>query len=264
MRVNIGGIEIGYDEAGTGERTLLLLHAFPLNRQQWRGQLDDLPARARLRVIAPDLRGFGESALETGPATVEQWASDTLALLDALRVGRFVLAGASMGGYVAFEVLRRAPERVERVILVDTRATPDTSEGRQAREETARFVEQNGATALFDRDAPKLFSHMILQGQPEIVAQARRIAGLNTPIGLAAAARGLGLRPDSTGDLPAIACPALVLVGEQDTIAPIADARLLFERIPNATMEILTDAGHLANLEQPERFNRMLAEWLTG
>ncbi|HST89077.1 MAG TPA: alpha/beta fold hydrolase [Ktedonobacterales bacterium] len=264
MRANIAGIEIGYDEAGAGERTLVLLHAFPLNRQQWRGQLDDLPARAHLRVIAPDLRGFGESAFETGPATIEQWAGDVLALLDTLHVERFVLAGASMGGYVAFELLRRAPRRVERVILIDTRATPDTAEGRQAREETARFVEQNDATALFDREAPKLFSHMTQQERPEIVTAARRIAGLNTPIGLAAAARGLGLRPDSTGDLPAIACPALVLVGEQDTIAPVADARLLFERIPDARMEILTDAGHLANLEQPERFNRVVAEWLTN
>ena len=264
MRANVGGIEIGYDEAGAGERVLVLLHAFPLNRQQWRGQLDELPGRARLRVIAPDLRGFGESALETGPATVEQWAGDVLALLDGLRVDRFLLAGASMGGYVAFELLRRAPERVERVILIDTRATPDTAAGRQAREETARFVEANGATALFDREAPKLFSHMTQHERPEIVAEARRIAGLNTPIGLAAAARGLGLRPDSTGDLPAIACPALVLVGEQDTIAPVADARLLFERIPDATMEVLTDAGHLANLEQPERFNRVVAEWLGG
>jgi pimeloyl-ACP methyl ester carboxylesterase len=264
MRANIAGIEIGYDEAGAGERTLLLLHAFPLNRQQWRHQLNDLPARAHLRVIAPDLRGFGESALETGPATVEQWAGDVLALLDTLHVGSFLLVGASMGGYVAFELLRRVPARIAGVNLVDTRATPDTAEGRQAREETARFVEQNGATALFDREAPKLFSHVTLQERPEIVAEARRVAGLNSPIGLAAAARGLGLRPDSTGDLPAIACPALVLVGEQDAISPVADARLLFERIPDARIEILTDAGHLANLEQPERFNRLVVEWLAS
>lgn len=262
MRANVHGIEIGYESAGEGGTAVVLLHAFPLNRAQWVRQMRLLGAVEGVRVIAPDLRGFGESSVEVGPVTVEQMAGDVLGLLDVLGIETFTLGGLSMGGYVAFQVVQRAAERVRGLILADTRATADSTEGRKGRETTAAFAEEHGVAALFDRDAPRLFSHVTQASRPDIIEEGRRIAALNSPIGVAAASRGLGLRPDVTALLPQIACPTLVLVGEQDEITPVADARMLFERIPDTHLEVIADAGHLSNLDRPDAFGELVADFL--
>ena len=121
---------------------------------------------------------------------------------------------------------------------------------------------QNGPGALFDRDAPKLLSNRIITRRPEIVAEARALAENNTASGLAAVARGMGQRPDATPTLPHIACPTLILVGDQDALTPVADARTLFERIPHADLEIIEDSGHLANLERPDLVTDRIATYL--
>ncbi|GAC1453843.1 MAG: hypothetical protein PVSMB4_14520 [Ktedonobacterales bacterium] len=193
---------------------------------------------------------------------MEQFAADTLGLLDTLNLGSVVLGGISMGGYVAFACLRQFPERVRGLILADTRAGADTPEERAAREATARYVAEHGPAALFDRDAERLFGHVTLNEHPEIVARGRAIAAKNSAAGLAAAARGMALRSDATDLLPHIACPTLIIVGEQDALAPVAEARTLLARIPDAGFEVITDAGHLANLERPEKFTEVVARFL--
>ena len=265
-RLDVDGSTIGYDTWGEGETTLALLHAFPLSRGQWRAQGEALAHALALRVVAPDLRGCGESSVrsESGaePITMERMAQDILALLDALDARRVVLGGLSMGGYATLAALRLAPDRFAGVILADTRATADTEQGRAGREATAAFVVEQGPGALFDRDAPKLLSNRVTTRHPEIVSQARALAAGNQAEGLAAQARGMALRPDSIALLPQIHRPALILVGDQDAITPVNDARVLFERIPHATLSIIEDAGHLSNLEQPQAFTDAVASYL--
>jgi pimeloyl-ACP methyl ester carboxylesterase len=263
------GVPIGYDEYGEGATTLVLLHAYPLSRGQWRVQGEALAHALALRVVAPDLRGCGESSEPdmgsepiTEPITMERMAEDVITLLDALHAQRVVLGGLSLGGYVAFAALRLAPQRFAGAILADTRATADTPEGRAGREATAAFVVAQGPGALFDRDAPKLFSNRVMTRHPDVVAQARALAEVNHADGLAAVARGMALRPDSTALLPQIACPALALVGDQDAITPISDARAIFERIPHAGLSVIEDAGHLSNLERPQLFTELVASFL--
>ncbi len=262
MRLDVNGSTIGYDVYGEGATTLALLHAYPLSRGQWRAQGEALAAALELRVVAPDLRGCGESSVDHEPITMERMAQDVLALLDALGARRFALGGLSMGGYVAFAALRLAPERFAGIILADTRATADTEQGRAGRAATADFVIAQGPGALFDRDAPKLLSNRVMTRHPDIVAHARALAEVSRAEGLAAQTRGMALRPDSTALLPQIACPALVLVGEQDAITPISDARALFERIPDAGLSVIEDAAHLSNLERPQRFTEVVASFL--
>lgn len=266
MRLNTAdSATIGYDVYGEGETTLVLLHAYPFSRGQWRTQGEALVGKLALRVVAPDLRGCGESQVIGGgdeAITMEAMARDLLTLLDALDARRVVLGGLSLGGYAAFAALRLARERFAGVILADTRATADTPEGRAGRAATAEFVVEHGPGALFDRDAPKLHSNRVITHHPEIVAESRALAEVNSAKGLAAVARGMGLRPDSTPELPLIHVPTLVLVGEQDALTPVSDARALFERIPRATLAVIEDAGHISNLEQPERFTELVARFL--
>jgi pimeloyl-ACP methyl ester carboxylesterase len=266
MLLEAHGIRVGYDLYGDGAATLALLHAYPLSRGQWRAQAEALARSLALRVVTLDLTGCGESSASADPITVERMADDTRALLDALGAGRpghpAIIGGLSLGGYVALAAMRHYPERVSGLILADTRASADTPEGRAGREATAQFVTQNGPGALFDRDAPRLFSNRVMTRWPEIVAQARMLAETNTSAGLAAVARGMALRPDATPTLPDIACHTLVLVGDQDAITPVGDARTLFERIPHTDLEIIEDAGHLSNLERADLVTDRIATFL--
>lgn len=262
MRLEADGSTIGYDVYGEGDTTLALLHAYPLHRGQWRAQGEALASTLRVRVVAPDLRGCGESSVDAEPITMERMAQDVVTLLDHLGARRVVLGGLSLGGYVALAALRLHAQRFAGAMLADTRATPDTPEGRAGREATALFVAERGSGALFDRDAPKLFSNRVITRHPDIVAAARTLAESNAPDGLASVARGMALRPDSIPLLPEIACHALIIVGDQDAITPVADARTMFARIPHATLAVIEDAGHLSNLERPDAFTDRVATFL--
>ena len=126
MYAQINGIRMAYGDRDRGsETTLLLVHGFPLDRRLWAAQAGAFANMTR--VITPDLRGHGRSQIVPGPFTMEQHADDLAALLDHLRVRRAVVAGLSMGGYVAFAFWRRYPERVRGLILADTRAEPDSA-----------------------------------------------------------------------------------------------------------------------------------------
>ncbi|HEX6819116.1 MAG TPA: alpha/beta hydrolase [Ktedonobacterales bacterium] len=269
MRTRVNGVEVGYDIYGaqSSPQTLVLLHAFPLSREQWREQAMVLAQRGGIRVVTPDLPGTGESSVPCvpgEPVTVERMAEIALALLNTLGVSEFALGGLSMGGYVALAAWRAAPHRIRRLILADTRATADTPEGRAGREATAQLALQRGPLAVFERDLPKLLSPLTLNTRPDIVVFARALAAANSPQGIASVARGLALRPDATAELPSISCPALILVGEQDAITPVDDARALFARVPNAQLEVIEGAGHLSNLDQPDRFSILVDRFLRG
>jgi 3-oxoadipate enol-lactonase len=256
------GEVVGYDSYGEGSLALLLLHAFPFNRGQLSAQGEALGREQGVRVVTMDLRGFGESSIQTGPATMDQMAEDVRRLMDALELDGVVLGGLSLGGYVAFAAYSAFRERIQGMILADTRAGADTPEQRAAREQTALFVERDGPTALMERDLPRLFSPLTHAQRPEVLQAAREIAAANTDIGVAAAARGMALRPDSNGLLPEIRCPTLVLAGEQDAIVPMEQTRTMFERIPQAELEVIPDAGHISNMERPDLFNERIARFL--
>jgi pimeloyl-ACP methyl ester carboxylesterase len=264
MRATVNGIQVGYDVYGPeqGVPTLVLLHAFPLVRGQWREQATTLARGGGLRVVTPDLLGMGESSVPNGPATVERMAEIIFELLDALGIGEFVLGGLSMGGYVALAAWRQQPRRIRGLILADTRATADSPEARAGREATARLAEEGEPLAVLERDLAKLFCQITLHERPDVVAFARALARSNSGAGAASVARGLALRPDVTGLLPTISCPSLVVVGEGDVITPVDDARLLFARIPNARLEVIESAGHLSNLDQPDRFTLVVERFL--
>ena len=262
MFLDVRGTHIGYDCYGDGDTRLLLLHAFPLNRMQWEQQGQGWATTFGGSVVALDLLGFGESGIETGPATMDLMAEYVFGAMDALHVERCAVCGLSLGGYVAFAMLRQHPERITALVLADTRAAADTPEQRQAREDTAQFVTARGAVALFDRDVARLVGQTTRNQHPEIVDRAREVARLDNDIGLAAASRGMALRPDSTALLPKISVPTLVLVGDEDAIISRDEARGIAQTIPDAEFEVIQSAGHISNMEQASRFGDAVARFM--
>ena len=261
MRATVNNTNIGYEDHGIGQ-PILFLHAFPLNRSMWSGELVTLLAEERYRLVALDWRGFGESDITSDISTMEQFADDVAGLMDVLGMQDAILCALSMGGYAAFAFLRKYPQRLKGLILADTRPGADTAEGRANRENVARLALSEGTGAIADLQLPKLISENTRQHRPEVEARIRQMINAATPQGIAAASRGMAQRTDSTDLLPTITCPTLVLVGEHDVLTPPDVVQDYASNIPNAQFAVIPDAGHLSNLEQPEAFIQAVSGFL--
>ena len=259
MRVDVAGIRLGYEIDGAGP-ALVLLHAFPLNRAMWGPQVAAL--RDRFTVITPDYRGFGESDIPSGPLTMDDYARDVLGVLDALGHDHFILGGCSIGGYVAFRIWAQAAGRVRGLIIADSRAEPDTDEGRQRRTAAIERIEREGPEGFVEEFAVTLVGPTTKAERPGVAAAVRQIIGTPNPRSLTAALAAMASRPDSRPLLGSIGVPALVVVGEEDTLTPPASSEAMAQAMPLARLVRIPSAGHLASLEAPEAFNRAAREFL--
>jgi YbgC/YbaW family acyl-CoA thioester hydrolase len=260
LRLEVAGAELSVDVRGEGV-AVLLIHGFPLDRAMWRHQLAVL---TKCRRIAPDLRGAGASSAPTDGYSIGRYADDLVAVLDALGVKQVVACGLSMGGYVAFDLVRRYAGRLKALVLADTRAEADTPEARRQREELITLAETEGVAAVGERLLPKLLAPATYTRQPELVTEVREMARRYTVAGIVGALRALRDRPDSTDTLSAVRVPTLVIAGAEDQITPPGVAERLAAAIPGARFVAIPDAGHLAPLEQPIPTSSVLAEFLSG
>ncbi|WP_242371139.1 alpha/beta fold hydrolase [Anaeromyxobacter sp. SG26] len=257
---NVNGTELNYRDAGTGNKdVLLLLHAFPLNSGMWQRQIAAL--EGRWRIVAPDYRGLGQSTPRGEASTMQVLAEDVRALLAHLRVERAAVAGLSMGGYLSFELYRQIPGFFRGLALCDTKAAADTDEGKAGREKFAKTALEKGLGWVADEMVPKLLRP---DPDPAVVKEVRDLIRRGTPAGVAAAQRGMAQRPDSTPTLAKITCPTLVIVGEEDSLTPPAESEKMAKAVKGAKLVKLKKAGHLANLEATEGFNRALQTFLDG
>ena len=247
-------------DQGTGP-VLLLVHGFPLDHTMWRPQIEHFSASRR--VLAPDLRGFGGSGVTRGTVTMQQFADDIAALLDALRIDAVDFCGLSMGGYIAWQFLQRHRGLVRSLILCDTKAAADTPEGRETRIGLAEKVVQRGPEFIAQTMPDKLFSQHTRAQRPEIVADIQAVMRRTHPEGIAAAARGMAERPDVTPLLPSIDVPTLVVVGEEDAITTRDEMFGMSAAIPSAEFVSVADAGHMAPLEQPSVVNAAIETFLS-
>lgn len=261
MHARIAGTDLHHDVRGEGP-ALLFLHAFPLDLSMW-----DAPAAALAplyRVVRFDCRGFGQTPPGDGLLTMERIADDAVALLDHLGLSRAVVVGCSMGGYAAFALARRRPERLRGLVLVDTRAEADSAAGRQGRAQLAERVRLEGSAVARDAFLPKLLGATSQRERPELVARVEQLILAASPRGIVDGLMGLSARADSTPTLAQIRVPTLVVCGEEDVLTPPADARRLAQGIAGSRLEILPGSGHLPSLEVPEAFTRVLRSFLDG
>jgi len=241
--------EIFYETRGQGA-PLVLLHPFPSNHEFWSPIAPQLAARYRL--ILPDLRCHGASQPGNGPATMQKHVTDLLRILDAEHIQRACFAGVSIGGYILFEFWRQHRERVQALILCDTRAQADTEEGRQTRLKAAEEVERSGPDGYIEGMIPKLLGETTRRNRPDRVSEARKMMGWMTSTGVSSALRGMAARPDSIPTLKTINIPVLIAVGKEDILTPVADAELMHREIRGSEFATVPVAGHYMPFEQPE------------
>jgi len=256
-RANLRGRGVAYVDRGD-RLPLLFIHGFPLDHGLWDPQVAAFAPQRR--VVAPDLAGFGTSEAAAHD-TLDGYADDLAALLDHLGIARAVVAGLSMGGYIAFALWRRHAARVGALVLACTKATADTEAGRAGRYQTAMAVEKDGMGVLAAAMLPNLLARA---APPDVRAQVEAMMQRQSPAGAAAALRAMAARPDSTPTLATIDVPTLIVAGAEDAIIPTAEAEAMASGVRGARLSLIAGAGHLANLEEPGAFNVALRSFLEG
>jgi pimeloyl-ACP methyl ester carboxylesterase len=246
---------------GGGEPTLFFVHGFPLNHTQWQAQLSYFGANHD--VIAPDLRGLGGSPVVSADdaiVTMEQHADDLSALLDQLKVDQpIIFIGLSMGGYIAWQFVRKYAARLRALVLCHTRTIADNSAQAAARHNlAAQTLKEQSSQAAEAQMIPRLLP---ASAAPALVAAIEQMIRSATPAGLAANLRGLALRPDATAILPTIRVPTLVISGSEDAISPPEEMHGWASQIPGSRFVTIPDVGHLSPLENPAAFNQILKKF---
>jgi pimeloyl-ACP methyl ester carboxylesterase len=225
----------------------------------WEGQL--VLADRGWRVIAPQLRGF-DGGGDPAAASVDDYAGDIIDLLDALHIKQAVIGGLSLGGYVAFALLRLAARYIQGLVLADTRSQADTPEGVAGRVRLLQLAQDKGPSAVADEMIPKLLGNTTRTTRPEIMEHVRSLALASSTEAIAGAIRALMTRPDSTPLLASIHVPTLIVVGDEDGVTPPAAAEEMHRAIGGSELVRIPGAGHLSNLERPDAFNAALAAFL--
>lgn len=256
------GVTINYSDTGGGGAPVILVHGFPFDSSIWAPQIEALGDR--YRVIAPDLMGFGASDAPDDPYAYSMavFGDQIRAVVDDAGVRSVVLCGLSMGGYVCLDLWRRHRDVVEGLVLADTRAEPDTPDAIQKRSDQQDLIRAEGT---------RRFARTLIGGLLSETSRSRRdvtnraLAAMENPAqGYIGALEAMKARPDSTPDLVTIDVPALIVVGEHDTITPPEAARTMHEHIGGSQLVVMPEAGHVSNLEAPEAFNRALAGFVDG
>lgn len=260
MKTRINDFTMAYEVAGLG-LPLLLVHGFPLDKTLWEPQISDLADVAR--VIALDLRGHGASEPVPGEYSMDLLADDCFALLQDLQVqDPVVVCGLSMGGYIAFSLYRRYPQRIKGLILAATRAKADSPVAQANRDRMAAKADKQGADAIAADLLPKILAPRTFDTNPELVERVKRMMANTSVQGIKGALMGMKSRSDSTPTLNEISVPTLILHGEDDQLIPPQEAEDMHAAIQDSQLRVLPQAGHLLNLEQPELFNQAVGEFL--
>lgn len=226
--------------------SLLLIPSQLCTAAAWQHQIDNLKDKVQISVAnqrtSDSMAGLARSILAGAPA-------------------RFATAAHGMGGFIAFEMWRQAPERIERLALFDTLATPDTPQQRVRRAGYAELVRRGQFTQVIEERLPILF-HPDRQAEEQLLSVARAMAAETGPEAFLRQQRAIIDRPDSRATVASITCPVIVVIGHQDRITALTDAEAIAAGISGARLEVVENCGHMVPLEQPQRTSELLARWL--
>ncbi len=248
MRIDLGGVGLEVEDHGDGV-PFVLLHGFPLSSAIWTPIRTAVEQAARL--VTPDLRGFGASDKPAAGYAVDELAEDIVRLADALGLDRFVLGGHSMGGYVALRLAAAHRERIAGLVLVDTRAEPDTPEGKRRRDSALAAIGRGEIGPFRAEFVGGLVGPSTKARAPRVLEELMAIAAEAAPHALSGCLAGMRDRPDSRPVLPELDVPALVIVGQEDALTAPASAQAMASALPAARLVEIPSSGHTPSMERP-------------
>jgi 3-oxoadipate enol-lactonase len=265
LKVRVRDRTISYDDLGSGQLPIIFIHGFPFDKSTWRNQIEVLSKNQR--VIAYDIRGFGNSESGNEAFSMTLFARDLIEFMDVLKIDKAIVCGLSMGGYILLNALDMFPERFRAIILSDTQCIPDTSDVKTSRIKTIGLIEQGGKVEFADGFINKIFCKSTFEQRPDLINEIRDIIVKTPDESITRTLQALSERNEMCSMLTKVKLPVLILCGDSDVVTPLEQSRLMQSRIQNVTIHVLRNAGHLSNLEQPDDFNLLItrfAESLTG
>jgi 3-oxoadipate enol-lactonase len=239
---SVDGAQIAYARQGSGV-PLVLIHGYPLDHSIWEPLAPAL--EGDFDLIMPDLRGFGGSRAAAPSGSIDVYGADVAGLLSALQLPRAIIAGHSMGGYVALAIVRNHPEIVAGLSLVSSQVRADTPDRRKGREAAAKTVMEDGV-----EDVASAMSTQLTE-DPLIQASMRDLIGRQEPEGLASALRAMSGRPDSREVVGQLTIPVVDIHGDEDRLIPFDRGREVQELLSSAVLVTVPGAGHLPMIENP-------------
>lgn len=261
LKQNFNNLNVSYnDEGPDGAPVIVFIHGFPFNKSMWAPQFEAF--KVTFRVIAYDVRGHGNTDPGTELFSIDLFVEDLLGLMDALQLDRVVLCGLSMGGYIALRAIEKYPERFSALVLSDTQCIADTPEAKAKRMGTIEKIKENGVEKYTAESIPNFFAAESFRSKLAAIAEVKEMMLATAAPVLCNTLLALAKRQETCSQLSAIVVPTLILVGKEDKITPPDAARLMRDKIPNATLVILENAAHLANLENATLFNGQLNQFL--
>lgn len=262
LSITINNFHLSYDDVGEGSIPLIFLHGFPFDKSMWQGQLDFL--KTTIRVIACDIRGFGKSSDEGSILGIDLFAEDLIAFMDKLSIDKAIVCGLSMGGFIALNALKRFPNRFESVILCDTQCIADTIEVKDKRYKIIEEININGVATFNEGFIKSVFHKDSLSNKKELVEKLRRVVFSNSQHIITMGLTALAKRSETCSTLNEIIIPTLIICGREDEVTPLAQSEFMNDKIKGSTLNIIDNAGHVSNLEQPLEFNKQLLDFLTA
>lgn len=252
--------ELSYDDVGQGDIPIIFLHGFPFDKTMWRAQLDYF--KPSYRMIACDVRGFGQSKDEESPLSIDLFGNDLITFMNGLQVDKAVVCGLSMGGYIALNAYEKFPARFEALVLCDTQCIADTIDLKVKRYNTISEIEAGGARSFNEKFIKKVFHEESLTDKKELVAQVESVVFANSDRIISEGLAALAERAETCTSLGEVVVPTLILCGSDDEVTPLAQSEAMHEAIQGSVLQVIQRAGHVSNLEQPDQFNKHLSDFL--
>ncbi len=262
LNVNVNGCTICYDDLGKGSVNIIFIHGFPFDKSSWENQVDFL--KKYYRVIAFDIRGFGQSTAGKEEKSISLFADDLVKFMDMLAIKQAVVCGLSMGGYILLNAVERFPERFRAVILCDTQCIADSTETKAKRMQAIQQVQESGLKEYAEEAVKNLFCPQSLETKKEIVEKIKNVIQNTSLTSITGTLKALANREDTCQSLNAISIPTLILCGQEDKVIPVTQSESMHRRINHSIFYIIENAGHLSNMEQPNEFNLSISQFISG
>lgn len=262
LTTSVNNFKLSYDDVGEGRIPIIFLHGFPFDKSMWHIQLDHL--KSAYRLIACDIRGFGKSTDEETTLSIDLFAGDLVKFMDNLSIDKAVICGLSMGGYIALNAMKRFPDRFVALVLCDTQCIADTTEVKEKRFKTIDEIEVEGVSNFNEGFIKKVFSKDSLKNKKKLVEQLRTVVFANSSSIISQGLVVLAGRSETCSILGEITIPTLIICGREDEVTPLAQSEFMHENIKGSMLQVIDNAGHVSNLEQPEVFTKYLRDFLNA
>lgn len=261
LQIDVNGKSIAYNDEGKMDGpAIIFIHGFPFDKSMWDLQTEAM--KEDFRVIAYDIRGHGDSVAGEENFSIDIFTNDLLFLMDALEVEKPILCGLSMGGYIALNAIGKFPQHFSALVLCDTQCIADTPEVKLKRMKAIDTINKGGVEKYAEESLKNLFSTDSFTTKKEVISAVREMIVQTSKQSLSYTLFALSERKETCSKLQDITVPVLILVGKEDKITPLAAARLLHEKIQGSVLKVIGNAGHVANMENPDEFNDHLKKFV--